>query len=159
MEFTSENIQKHKELANAIKSGLDVKSNVITEKDPRSAYLTHLPDGVTEKQINALSIYNAKFVTAAHVAVGELAADIFTKNKGTDEVTASVGYFGKHDSIGITVAREKKFQNHLAENPADKEITKHLVMRTDIQIQSGKGAGLKAARASMSEEFTGSTKK
>ena len=107
------------------------------------------------EHVEELAKYNSKFVTSAHVAVGELAADIFKQNKNIDQVEAQLGFFGKTDSIEIGVSRTKTYQNHLAERPEDKEITKHLVMKTTVTSQSIKGYGLKSVRESMSEEFQG----
>ena len=93
------------------------------------------------------------------MAVGEVAADIFKKDKSVLEVNAHIGFFGKSDSIDIDVSRSKKYQNHLAEKDEDKEVTKHLVMKTTVETQSTKGLGLKSVRASMSEEFRDSFSK
>lgn len=153
--FKSENLQKHKDLANKIKDNLVAENNIIKEKTPRLAYIENLPEGITPEQVEELSKYNGKFVTAAHVAVGEMAADIFKGSKSIENVEAEVGYFGKNDSINISVARTKTFQNHLAKDDADKEVTKYLVMQTTITTASAKGTGLKAVRDSMSEEFAG----
>lgn len=157
--FKSENIQKYKELSDKIKDNLEVKDSVITEKEPHAAYYNNLPEGITKKIVDEISKYNSKFVTAAHVAVGELAADVFTKDKSIDTVEAEIGYFGKSDTINITTSREKVYQNHLAKEGEPKEVTKHLVMSTSINTISAKGYGLKAVRDSMTEEFSNMFKK
>lgn len=159
VKFTSENLQKHGELAGKIKAGLTVEGTTIKEKESHSAYIANLPEGHTAKSVEELSKYNGRFVTATHVAVGELAADIFKGNKSVDSVEAEIGYFGKNDSISINVAREKVFQNHLAKDPSEKEVVKNLVMHTTVSSSSVKGSGLKAVRDSMSEEFSGMFKK
>lgn len=153
--FKSESVVKHKDLSDKIKEGLEVNGTTIKEKESHSAYFANLPEGVEKKHVEELAKYNSKFVTSAHVAVGELAADIFKQNKNVDQVEAQLGFFGKTDSIEIGVSRTKTYQNHLAERPEDKEITKHLVMKTTVTSQSIKGYGLKSVRESMSEEFQG----
>ena len=153
--FKSENLQKHGELAAKIKAGLVAQGNVIKETVPHSTYTENLPEGITAGQVEELSKYNGKFVTATHVAVGEMAAEIFKGDKAAESVEAEVGYFGKNDSISINVARTKIFQNHLAKDPSDKEVVKHLVMQTTVSSSSVKGNGLKAVRDTMSEEFAG----
>lgn len=153
--FKAENLQKHAELAKSIKSSLKADGTIIKESEPHLAYLANLPEGHTTKTVEELSKYNGRFVTATHLAVGEMAADIFKANKNIDTVEAEIGYFGKNDSININVSRSKTFQNHLAKDPTEKEVTKHLVMQTTISSSSVKGNGLKAVRDSMSEEFAG----
>lgn len=153
--FKSENIQKYKPLADSIKEGLEVQGNTVKEKEPHSVYYANLPEGITKKEVEDLSKYNTKFITAAHVAVGEIASDIFQKDSAAMQVDASVGFFGKTDSIDLTVNRTRTYQNHLAENEADKEIVKHLVMKATVNTQSAKGYGVKSVKESMSEEFQG----
>lgn len=157
--FKSENIQKHRDLSDKIKDALEVSGCIIKEKEPHSAYYSNLPEGISKKEVEEVAKYNSKFVTAAHVAVGELTSDIFLADKTVSNVDAQIGFFGKSDTIDINVSRSRTYQNHLAENDADKEITKHLVMKTTVTSQSVKGYGLKAARDSMSEEFQGMFKK
>jgi hypothetical protein len=157
--FKAENLARHKDLSDKIKDTLVVEGTVVKEKEAHSAYLSNLPEGIGKKEVEELSKYNSRFVTATHVAVGEVAADIFKSNKGAQQVEAEVGYFGKSDTINISVSREKTYQNHLAKDPSEKEVTKHLVMQSTITSQSVKGHGLKAVRDSMSEEFSGMFKK
>lgn len=153
--FKAENLKKYSDLSSKIKSGLVAQGNIIKETNPHSVYNDNLPEGITANQVEELSKYNGKFVTATHIAVGEMAADIFKNNKNIETVEAEVGYFGKNDSISINVARSKTFQNHLAKDPSEKEVVKHLVMQTTVSSSSIKGSGLKAVRDSMSEEFAG----
>lgn len=157
--FKTEALAKHKDLSNSIKDHLDVSGTTIKEKEPHSAYYANLPEGISKKEVEEIAKYNSKFVTAAHVAVGEMASEIFVKDKSASEVNATVGFFGKSDSIDITVNRSKTYQNHLATNEAEKEVTKHLVMKTTVTSQSVKGHGLKSVREAMSEEFQGLFKK
>lgn len=153
--FKAENLQKHSELAAKVKSCLVVNGATIKEGESHSAYIANLPEGHTAKSVEELSKYNGKFVTATHIAVGELAAEVFKENKGIETIEAEVGYFGKTDAINISVSRTKTFQNHLAKDPSEKEVVKQLVMHTTVTSSSVKGSGLKAVRDSMSEEFAG----
>lgn len=157
--FKADNLQKHKPLSSKIKEACVVDGTSIKETESHSAYYGNLPEGITKKEVEELAKYNSKFVTAAHVAVGEMASEIFVKDKNASEVNAQIGYFAKTDDISIAVSRSKIYQNHLAENEADKEVTKHLVMKTTVTSQSVKGYGLKSVRESMSEEFQGLFKK
>jgi len=151
--FKADNIAKHKDLSDKIKEALVVEGPTIKESEPHSAYYSNLPEGLSRKEVEEVAKYNSKFVTAAHVAVGELASDVFVKDKDLNEVNASIGFFGKSDNIEINVSRSKTYQNHLASNEEEKEVTKHLVMKTIVTSQSMKGYGLKSIRESMSEEF------
>lgn len=153
--FKSENVQKYKPLADSIKEGLEVQGNTLKEKESHSAYFANLPEGITKKEVEDLSKYNAKFITSAHVAVGEIAADLFQKDSSLSQIDASVGFFGKTDTIDMSVNRTRTYQNHLAENEADKEIVKHLVIKATVSTQSAKGYGVKSVKESMSEEFQG----
>jgi hypothetical protein len=157
--FKAENVNKHRDLTDKIKETLVYDDATFKEAESHSAYHANLPEDISRKQVEELGKYNTKFVTATHIAVGELAAEIFQKEKRIHEITASIGYFGKTDNIDITISRSKVYQNHLAENNADKEVTKHLVMKTTVTSQSAKGYGLKSIRESMSDEFADMFKK
>lgn len=159
IKFKAENISRHKDLSDKIKDTLITEGATIKEKEAHSAYLSNLPEGIGKKEVEELSKYNSKFVTATHIAVGEMAADIFKGSKSTTQIEAEVGYFGKADTINISVHREKTYQNHLAKDPSEKEVVKHLVMQSTITSQSVKGHGLKSVRESMSEEFADMFKK
>jgi len=156
--FKSDNLEKHRELSDKIKENLVVEDTTIKEKEEHSAYYKNLPDGITKKEVEAISKYNSKFITSAHLAVGELATDIFKGNKKAEEVNANIGYFGPQDNIEISIFREKTYQNHLAKD-GNTEITKNLVMQTTVNSISNKGLGLKAAREAMSQEFANMFKK
>ena len=157
--FKSENVQKYKELSDKIKETLTTQETSIKEKESHGAYYANLPEGFDRKAVEDLAKYNSKFVTAAHIAVGELATEIFKSKKSIDSVDAEMGYFGKADSINVAVVRTKTYQNHLAKEESEREVTKQLVMHTTVTSQSAKGYGLKAVREAMSEEFAGMFKK
>jgi len=157
--FKNETISKHKPLADSIKAGLVVEGCSVKEKESHKTYYDNLPNGVDKKHVDEIAKYNSKYITAAHVAVGEIAAEIFSKSKDSVPVEAEIGIFGKQDSVQITVDRSKTYQNQWAENEKDKEVTKHLVMKTTISSQGLKGYGLKSVRDAMSEEFEGMFKK
>jgi len=157
--FKSENLAKHKDLSDSIKSNLNVEGHSIKEKESHGSYYSNLPDGVEKKHVEEIAKYNSKYITAAHVAVGELAAEVFLKDKSDTPVEAEIGIFGKQDTLNITVDRSKTYQNQFGESEADKQITKHLVMKTTVNSQGMKGYGLKSVRDHMSEEFQGLFKK
>lgn len=154
MDFSSDNIQKHKPLADQIKQKLVTEGTSIKEAESHSAYHANLPNGWTPKQVEELTRYNSKFVTAAHIAVGELATDIFAKDPKAQDVQAQIGYFAKTDAINVDVARERTYQNHLS-GDGQTDVVKHLVMKTTVTCQSARGYGLKAVRDAMSGEFAG----
>jgi hypothetical protein len=158
VKFTSGNLKKHAQLVDDILEVLEVENDLIKEKESHSAYLANLPEGISKKNIEDISKYNSKFITAAHIAVGELAADIFMNDPGREVVLAKLGYFAPQDSFEISVSREKTYQNHWGPEGTT-EVTKHLVMSTSVAAESLKGYGLKAARDSMSEEFANMFKK
>ena len=153
VKFNNETVNKYRDLADNIKSNLEVEGTVIREKEPHETYYSNLPDGITRKQVEELTKYNSKFLTSAHVAVGELAAEVFLKDPKVETVESEIGYFGKQDKINITVNKEKKYNNFLAKEGEDKEVIKHLVMTTSVTSTSMKGYGLKSVREAMSEEF------
>lgn len=159
LNFKSETIGKFKDLSDNIKANLIVEDTSIKEKEPHSAYYAGLPEGINKKSVDELSKYNSRFMTAAHVAVGELAAGMFKGNKAVSVVEAELGFFGKNDSINITVQRSKTYQNHLAKDGDSKEVTKNLVMSTTASVHSAKGTSLKSVKEAMSEEFSGMFKK
>lgn len=151
IKFQNDKIAKHVDLASRIKTNLVVEGDTIKEAEGHSSYYGNLPEGITKKEVQEIAKYNGKFVTATHVAVGELAADIFKKSKDTNEVNASIGYFADRDSVDINVSRAKTYKIPNSDN--NEEVTKHLVMKTTVTTQSAKGTGLKSVRDSMSEEF------
>jgi len=159
IEFKNQAFEKYKDLKDSIKENLVVDGNKITEKESHLSYYDNLPEGISKKQVEDLSKYNSKFVTASHVAIGELASDIFLKDESVEEVNTELGFFGKNDKITTTVHRTKTYMNHLAKEGESKEVVKHLVMNTTVNSMSSKGYGLKSIRNHMSEEFTDMFKK
>ena len=157
--FKNETVKRHTDLSDKIKDNLVVEDSSIKEKESHSAYYNCLPEGIDKKTVDELTKYNSKFVTAAHVAVGELAADCMLKNDSINEVNAEIGYLGKSDKININVARKKTYQNHLTDDPTKKEVVKHLVMHSTVDSISSKGYGVKAVKEAMSEEFQDMFKK
>lgn len=151
--FTTDTLQKHKPLANAIKEGLVVEGNTIKEAESHATYFGNLPEGIERDTVESIAKYNNDYVGASHVAIGELAAGIFNEDKDAQKVEASMGFFGKKDKLTTTVHRTKTYRNNFAEKEEDKELKKHLVMQTSIQTS---GHGLKSIRESMSEEFKNS---
>lgn len=148
--FKSENLAKHKVLSDKIKESLVVEGSNIKEEESHSAYFGNLPEGLEKKTVQQVAKYNQDFVSATHVAIGELAAGIFKDDAEVDKVNASVGFFGTRDKVSAVVNRTKSFRNNFAEKEEDKELVKHLVMSTKVETS---GSGLKAIREAMSEEF------
>lgn len=144
-------MEKYKALADSIKSHLKVDGNSITEEKERSAYLSNLPDGITAKTIEEISKYNSKFLAAAHLAVANIASDIFKKTN-YNQVNATIGYFGPRDTINMLVSKSKTYYNHLpGDNP--KEVTKYMVFNTKVESTSIKGYGIKSLLKDISENF------
>lgn len=158
VKFKNETVEKYQDLAVKIKDNLEASGSTIKEKEERKPYYENLPEGITEEQVKELSKYNAKYMTAAHVAVGEVAAEIMLKNNSIDQVRAEVGFFGPHDSISFTIDREKVYQNHLSSD-GPKEVVKNLVITSSADIQSARGISLKAVREAMGAEFKNMLKK
>ena len=148
--FKSEKLEKHQEMAQVIKENLKAEGTKISEEESHGAYYKTLPEGLTQDVVKEVAKHNQNFVAATHVAIGEMAADIFNTDKSAETVTAQVGFFGARDKITATVDREKVFRNSFATNEEDKEIKKSLVMRSTIDTS---GSGLKSIREAMSEEF------
>lgn len=149
--FTSEAVEKHRDLADSIKAGLTVEGTVIKEKESHSAYNANLPEGITPDTIKTVSKYNGSFVKAAHVAIGERAAEIFKDDKSVDKVTASMGYFAPSDSLSFTAERSRVYPNPQAGEGDPAKITKNLVLTCTDDIR---GQSVKTIRDAMSSEFT-----
>lgn len=148
--FNGEAIDKHRDLADAIKNGCAVDGSTIKETESHSAYNANLPEGLTPATIKEVARYNTNFVKAAHVAVGELSADIMSKDKTVDKCTAQLGFFAPGDTLGFTAERSRMYPNPQAAEGEPNKVTKHLVltMTTDIRGQS-----VKSIRDTMSESF------
>lgn len=150
VKFQNDTVTKHKVLSDAIKGSLSAEGTTIKETESHGAYFGNLPEGIAKETAENLAKYNNDFVAASHIAIGEMAGDIFQSNKDAQKVEAAIGFFGKRDKVTATVHRTKTFRNNFAENEADKELTKHLVIQSTVQTS---GFGLKSVRESMSEEF------
>lgn len=148
--FNGEAIEKHRALADSIKTGCKIDGTSINETESHTAYNANLPEGVTTETVKTLSKYNANFVKAAHVAVGELSADILSKDKSVEKTIAKIGYFAPGDSLSFTTERSRVYPNPQAAEGEPNKVTKNLVltMTTDIRGQS-----VKSIRDTMSESF------
>lgn len=150
VEFKSDKLTKYRVLADKIKANLKTEKASIKEETSHGAYFANLPEGIEEKVAKELAKYNSDFVSAAHLAIGETAADMFKKEKTLNKVNAEIGFFGNRDKITATVDRTKQYTNAFAEKEEDKKITKHLVVSSSVQTS---GFGLKSIRNEMSKEF------
>lgn len=159
IQFKADQVAKNRELADKIKSAVSSKDGIITETESHSVYHGNLPEGITKDTVESLSKYNSKFVNAAHVAIGELAAESFVANKELPAVTGKIGYFAKNDSLEFTVSREKTYNNKFAGEGQPATVTRHLVIDMTAAVHGNKGSGVKSLRAAMSEEFAGICKK
>jgi len=149
--FKAEALQKHQPLAAKIKDSLVVEGPAIKEEESHKAYFDNLPEGLDKSIVENVAKYNQSYVTAAHVAVGEIAAEQYNANSDLTRMDAKIGFFGKRDCIELTVHREKEFRNNFAENEEDKIRKKHLVINSSV---SSSDYGLKSVRDAMSEEFS-----
>ncbi len=157
--FKASNIEKNRDLIDAVKKTLTVENEAIKEKVSHQAYEENLPEGVTMDQVKKLTKYHNKLIPAYHVAVGEMAADIFLEKPSCNVVPASIGFFGENDTVDIEVSRKKTFTNQWAEKEEDKKVDKYLCMKTNVTIQSSHGHGVKSLRDAMSKEFEDMFKK
>ena len=148
--FNNEKLAKHQTLANNIKSSLKCEGGSIREEESHSAYFGNLPESLTKEVVEDVAKYNGAFVSAAHVAIGELAAEAFVGDKDLERVNAKIGMFGKHDKLTASVHRQKQYLNNYAEKEEDKTIVKHLVIQSTVETS---GYGIKSIRDAMSEEF------
>lgn len=148
--FNNDKLKKHRGMADQIKSHLTVADNNITEAESHSAYHATLPEGLTPEVVNKVADHNIAFNKAAHLAVGELAGEVFLADRDVEVVRAELGYFGKHDSVTMSVYPTKEFRNIHAKPGEEQTITKHLVINTTTTTNI---PGLKGLRAAMSEEF------
>lgn len=153
--FNGEIVEKSRELADAIKAGCEVKGNHISEKESHSAYNAHLPEGFTPDSIKELGKYHANYVRAAHIAAGELSADIFKKDSNAKTATMSVGYFVPTDGLNFTVERSRQYPNPQAGDGSEDKITKDLVITMGA---THKANSVKSLRNAMSEQFKNSFK-
>lgn len=151
--FKADSLQKHQPLAAKIKESLVVEGSKAREEESHKAYFDNLPEGIDRATVENVAKYNQNYVSASHVAVGEIAAEQFNNNKDLNRMDVEIGFFGKRDKIELTVHREKEFRNNFAENEEDKVRKKHLVINSSI---SSSDYGLKSIRDAMSEEFTNS---
>ena len=161
LQFNSTRIDAHRELADKIKeaSKVDVAARQITEETPCGTYMGNLPEGLTPELVAAKAAYDSRFLSAAHVAVGELAAELFNNDQEAKEVSASFGYGDARGKLSFDVTRQTEYRNSFAKEGEASHVTKHLVMSATVHATSNVGHGLKALREDLSEQFVGSFKK
>lgn len=155
--FNTPQTDKFQTLADSITENLDVKGNVVTEKEPHKPYYDNLPEGVTVELVETISDYNSKFITASHVAVGQLAADIFRNEKDVHAVHGQIGFNGKNDNIEISVDRSKTYRAGFGPND-NGTVTKNLCMTASVNTKSTTGHHIDSVRKAMQTAYTESIK-
>jgi hypothetical protein len=151
--------QDYNALASKIKENLAVQDGAIEEKEKHSVYDQNLPDGITPETVKSISKYNASFVNASHIAVGQMAAELFKEDKKKQTVNASIGFFGPDDTVDITVHRSKTFTNSFAKEGEPKEVEKTLYMQSSTTVRSNNGSGLRSLKEELSKELSSMFKK
>lgn len=152
--FKNESLSKHRQLADAIKDNLTTNGAKIEEKESHSAYNANLPEGHTPETVKELSRYNDRFLKASTLAVGEVAAESFKKDKHLTEMTAKVGFQTPADSFTFTIDREREFPvprgKDEPEDAPRRKITKHLHIERTVELS---GTSIKSVTSVMSDEF------
>lgn len=152
--FKNETFTKHRALADSIKETLEVKAATISEKESHSAYNANLPEGHTPETVKELSRYNDRFLKATTLAVGEVAAEHFKKDKHLTEMTAKVGFQSAGDAFTFTIDREREFpvprSKDESEDAPRRKVTKHLHIERTVELS---GTSIKSVTSAMSEEF------
>lgn len=150
VKFNNDTVEKHREMAEVIKSNLQVQGNHITEKEAHLAYNKTLPEGFTPESVKVLAKHNNNFTKAAYVAVGEVSGDVFVNQKDVEKVTAQIGFFAPTDSLQFTAERSREYPNPQATGDDPAKITKNLVLTMSSDIR---GQSVKTIRDAMSDEF------
>lgn len=143
--FTGDTVAPFRDLADKIKDNVEVTGAVISETTPRGVYEGNLPEGVTMAAVSALSKYNHNYVQAARVAVAEVSADMFAKDKDLTTVTSSLGYFNKGDTLDIRATRHASYRvpGKVAEGEEPKRVDRQMVLNTDINFRGQSGSALR----------------
>lgn len=87
----------------------DEGTHNVSDKEPASAFIATLPEGLTPNQVDMLRIHDTNFVAAATKVTGDFAIEAMAKDKGAALVTGTFGMMGDI-SATATVMREKTFQ-------------------------------------------------
>ena len=152
--FKTDGLAKHRDLADLIKPTLVRDGTSIVEKESHAAYNANLPEGITPETIKSINKYNGVFLKASTLAVGEIAADIFNKDKKINELTAKVGFQAAGDSYRFSIDREREFPiPRRSDEPEDaprRKTTKHLHIERTVELS---GTSIKSISSVMSEEF------
>ena len=154
--FQNEKLNKNRELVDKIKDGLAYADAVVAETESHSAYFGNLPEGLTKEVVTDVHKYNDKFIAASHVALGEMTAEAFVKNKDVDRVVGKVGFFGPKDSIETVTDRNKTYPNSFAKEGEPNTIEKDFVMKSTVTTG---GYGLKGVMRMMAEDYAANHKK
>ena len=153
--FKNEALNKHRALADSIKSNLKREANHIAEVESHKAYHENLPEGLSPELINELRKYDGKYTKASAIAVGEFAAAVFQQDKEVKELTAQVGFLGKGDSLNFSIDREREFPvpkgKDEPEDAPRRTTVKHLYVSSPVVELTGKS--VKSVTSLMSEEF------
>lgn len=88
---------------------IDEGTHNVADKEPSSAFIATLPEGLTPNQVDMLRSHDTNFVAAATKVTGELAIQAMAKDKGVALVTGTFGMMGDI-SATPTIMREKTFQ-------------------------------------------------
>lgn len=145
--FTGTAVSKNRDLADKIKANLKTEGAAqIVEEKPREAYEGNLPDGITMDTVKAVGSYNNEFVNAARLAVAEVAADMFTKDKELTTVQSKLGYYQSRDSVQIRAERSKVSRVPTAMEPGAErvETTRYMALTTVLDHYGTSGATLRA---------------
>lgn len=152
--FTGTTIAPFRDLADKIKDSVGVVDATISETTPRAVYENNLPEGVTMVQVGALSKYNHNYVQAARVAVAEISADLFAKDKELTTTTASLGYFNKGDTVDIRATRHASYRvpGKVTDGEEPARVDRLMVLSTDVNFRAQSGTAL---RNEISEQAAG----
>lgn len=154
--FQNEALAKHRELADAIKKTLKVEGPQIVETESHQAYNSNLPEGITPETVKEISKYNQQYLKASTLAVGEVAADAFQKDRELKELSATVGFNAPNDNYHFSIERQREFPiPRRSDEPADaprRTKVKHLHIERTVDLGS---TSIKSVTSVMSEEFEG----
>lgn len=148
--FTTPAIDKLRPVVDRIKEGVIREGDHFSEATSHSAYNANLPEGLTPDVVDSVQKYNITFVKAAHVAVGELGADVFAANKSVDKVTAKLGFFGPGSHVELAAERSHSFLNPQAKPGEDATIVKECFVSGKTVVSTG---DVRSIRTAISQQF------
>ena len=134
------------ELAKSLKKEYKIGEGGIVEVG-KDFYESHLPEGLTLKDVERVQKHNSNLVAASGLALGEVGIPHFKKDKKADQI--SIEFAAGKDKIGAVFQRQRTMTNPQGGEP----ITKYGVLTSTYKARAASNVGaLKRVRQHLNDQ-------